>query len=322
MIRFFFFALVGIIAITGGLLKAADYKVGPGDELEVNFWQEPTLNSQVRVNQEGKISLDIVGEIEAAGKTTAQLEVDIVRRISRLNKNISQAVVRVFQYNFQYVFISGQVNNAGKITFEEIPGLWSIINEAGGVTETGDLSRVTIIRGGKDAGRVEIVNVREAIANGTLDKLPKIRRQDTIEIPRTPVGLPSAEYGQPRDRKNIIYVVGAVHQPGPISFEENVDVLEAISLAGGPIELAELKKTRVITKDGYYGQTIQLDLEKYTEFGIPVRYTMQKEDVVVVPVKQPSWTGRIFNLTNFTALVGLVSTTVLIMNQLSNDDEN
>ncbi|MEA2031087.1 MAG: polysaccharide biosynthesis/export family protein [candidate division Zixibacteria bacterium] len=325
MIKIFFFVLAGLIVITGSSTIADEYKVGQGDMLEISFWQDPSLNSQVRINQDGKISIDIVGEIQAAGKTTKQLETDIIRHISRVNKNISQAVVRVIQFNFQYVFVSGQVNDAGKKTFEEIPGLWSIINEAGGVTEIGDLSRVMIIHGGEgdNAGQVEIVNVRNAIATGTLNELPKISRMDTIEIPRTPIGLPSAELGQPpRERKNIVYVVGAVRQPGPITFEENVDVLEAISIAGGPIEQANLKETKVITKDGYYGQTIQLNLERYTKFGMPVRYKMRKEDVVVVPMKRSGWTGRVFNLTNVTALIGVISSTVLIMDRLSDDNEN
>ena len=96
-------------------------------------------------------------EFQAAGKTTIELQNDIVRQMSRLNTRVSQAVVRVIDYQYQYVFVKGQVLNPGKLTFEEIPDLWTIINEAGGITETGDLTRVTIIRGGTDAGKIEAV---------------------------------------------------------------------------------------------------------------------------------------------------------------------
>ena len=168
------------LVVVASWCSASEYKIGPEDVLEINFWQDPNLNSVVRV---GKISLDIVGQIEAAGKTTSKLQTDIIRQISRLNKRIFQAIVRVVEYNDQYVFVSGQVNDPGKKTFEEIPDLWTIINEVGGITEIRDLSRVTIIRGGEKAGQVEVVNVAEAIAGGNLNKLPKIGRQDTIEIP-------------------------------------------------------------------------------------------------------------------------------------------
>ena len=314
--------IFSLIIIIAGSLVAEDYKVGPGDILEINFWQEPTLNSQIRVSQEGKISLDIAGEIEVTGKTTSQLETDIVRRISRLNKNISQAVVRVSEYNYQYVFVSGQVRQPGKYAFEEIPGLWKVINEAGGTNEIGDLSRVTIIRGGERAGEVEVVNVANAIAAGDLSRLPKIYREDTIEIPRNPAGLLSAELGQNREQKNVIYVVGAVTNPGPISFEDNIDVLEAISLAGGIQDNANWKKTKIISKDGYYGQSMQINLEKYSNTGAAARYTMRKEDVIVVPSKSGFFGVAGFNLTTIGAIAGVITSSILIYDQVSNNDNS
>jgi len=316
------FLFIGLMIFTAGSLLAEEYKVGPGDVIEINFWQEPTLNSLVRVSQEGKISLDIAGEIEVSGRTTSQIETDIVRRISRLNKNISQAVVRVSAYNYQYVFVSGQARQPGKYTFEEIPGLWKIINEAGGVSEFGDLSRVTIIRGGDRAGEVEIVNVANAIATGDLSRLPKVYREDTIEIPRNPAGLPSAELGKNLEQKNVIYVVGAVHSPGPISFEDNIDVLEAISLAGGIVDNANWKKTKIISKDGYYGQSMQINLEKYSKTGAAARYTLRKEDVVVVPSKSGFFGVAGFNLTTIGAIAGVITSGILIYDQVSNNNGN
>ncbi len=273
------------LVVVASWCSASEYKIGPEDVLEINFWQDPSLNSVVLV---GKISLDIVGQIEAAGKTTSQLQTDIVRQISRLNKRISQVVVRVVEYNNHYVFVSGQVNDPDKKTFEKIPDLWTIINEAGGITEIGDLSRVTIIRGGEKAGKVEVINVAEAIAGGNLDKLPKIGRQDTIEISRTLAGLPSGELARQIERKNLFYVVGAVNNPGPIQFEENTDILEALALAGGYTEDADLKKVKIITKDGYYGQTLQFNLKRYSETGTLPRYIMGREYVHRSAEKKPS----------------------------------
>jgi polysaccharide export outer membrane protein len=305
------------LVVVASWCSAGEYKIGPEDVLEINFWQDPSLNSVVRVGRDGKVSLDIVGQIEAAGKTTSQLQTDIVRQISRLNKRISQAVVRVVEYNYQYVFVSGQINDPGKKTFEEIPDLWTIINEAGGITEIGDLSRVTIIRGEGKAGQVEVVNVIEAIASGNLDKLPKIGRQDTIEIPRTPAGLLSGELARQIARKNLFYVVGAVNNPGPIQFEENTDILEALALAGGHTENADLKKVRIITKDGYYGQTLQFDLKKYSETGALPRYTMRREDTFIVPQRR-SFLG--FNLGTVATFVGVVASAILIYDRLSAEE--
>lgn len=287
--------LIGLaVVVVSGLamvptVQGADYLLGAGDELEISFWQDPALNTQVRIGQDGKISLDIIGQVEAAGKTTTQLEADIVRLISRLNKNISQATARVVEFNYNYVFVIGQARVPGKHTFEEIPDLWTVINEAGGATELGDLSRVSIIRGGDRAGEAEVVNLREAVASGRIDQLPKLRRGDTIEIGRTLGQIRPGDIGRLAEKKNLFYVIGAVGTPGPISYEENIDVLEAIALAGGPVEAADLKRTKLILKDGNYAQTVSLDLEKYMREGLPARYIMKKEDMVIIPVRRPGF---------------------------------
>ena len=318
MIRILYTA--AFVILLASTLCAQEYKLGPGDRLQINFWEDPNFNTDVRVSQSGHISLDIVGQIEAAGKTTEELQVDIVKRMSRLAKNISQAVVRVLEYNYQYVFVTGQVNNGGKLTFERIPDLWTIINESGGITEFGDLSRVTIIRGGDRAGQIEIVNVAEAISLARLSDLPKIEREETIEIPRTPVGLPSAELGSSLEKKNLIYVVGAVRTPGPLSFEENIDMLEAVAMAGGFVENADLSKAKVVSKDGMYGQTMRLNLNKYAETGSPVRYIMKKEDVLIVPNKRSGFGS--FNLATVATFIGVISSAVLVYDAFKRTDNN
>lgn len=308
------FAMVSACWLSGGPIQAAEYVIGPGDVLDIRFWQDPTLNAQVRVGQDGKISLDIIGQITAAGRTTEELQTDIVRLISRLNKSISQATVRVAQYNYQYVFVIGQVNTPGKIMFEEIPDLWTIINEAGGASDIGDLSRVTIVRGGEEAGKVEVVNVSQAIADGRLDQLPKVRREDTIEIPRTAGLVPATEMAQMAARKNLVYVIGAVVAPGPITYQENVDVLEALALAGGPTDNADLGKTQLVIKDGYFAQTVRLDLEKYASTGKPQRYLMQKEDMFIVPARRAGFFGG--GIGTVAAALGTISTILLIADRL------
>ncbi len=300
---------MAVCLLSGSLLAQTDgYKIGPEDVLEVKFWQEKELNSTVRVNTDGKISLDIVGTLDAAGKTVEELENLIVRQMSRLNRNVSQVVVRVVAYNYQAVFVTGQVKTPGKKTFEVIPDLWTIINEAGGVAETGDLSRVTIIRGGEDAGQVEQVNVSKAISEGKINKLPKVRRLDTIEIPRTPGGLPSANLGAPVEQRNIIYAIGAVNVPGEKSFEENIDIMEALAKAGGPTTNADLKRVQIITKDGAYAQSLTLNLEKYAKTGTPARYIMRKEDTFVVPEKKSGFLG----LGTASTVLGLITSSLLI----------
>jgi polysaccharide export outer membrane protein len=318
MLKRFLVIFILIVTFVVGNVLAQEYKIGAEDILEVRFWQDQELNTEVKVSLDGMITLDIIGQIKAAGKTTVELENDIVRQISRLNARISQAVVRVVEFNYQHIFVKGQVNTIGKFTFEQIPDLWTVINEAGGISEYGDLSRVTIIRGGDESGKIEEVNILEALEKGELNKLPKIRRQDTIEIPRTLIGIPADDIINHTTRgKNVIFVIGAVNTPGPIRFEDNLDILDVLSLAGGPTADADLKKTKLITKVGLYSQSIKIDLNKYSlQDNIP-RYILKDEDTFIVPTKG----GGFFSLGTIVPILGVITSSIFIYNEMKSSDD-
>lgn len=311
--------LVVMFSILAPVTGSATYVIGPEDVLDIRFWQDNSLDAVVKVRQDGMISLDIIGEIEAAGLSASELEKQIVRQLSRYNKAISQAVVRVIEYGYQKVYIAGQVVSPGKYTFEEIPDLWTLINEAGGIAEFGDLTRVLIIRGGDRAGELEIVDVATMVSEGRLAELPEIGAGDTIEVPRTRAGLPSRSLSEQPETRNIFYVNGAVLTPGALTLESSIDVLDAISLAGGPAENADLENVKVISKDGPQTQVVKINLKKYTEKGIPRRYIVQPEDAIIIPAKSRGFMG-VSSLTEWAAVLGAVSTLVILYDALTRDD--
>jgi polysaccharide export outer membrane protein len=309
------FALLSVflMPVNGSAQEA--YVIGSGDILEILFWQDNTLDANVRVTVDGKISLDIIGEVSAAGLTTVELEREIIRQMSRYNKSISQTVVRVTEYNSQHVFVSGQIRTPGKYTFEVIPDLWTIINEAGGVSELGDLSRVLIIRGNKNAGEVEVVNVGALVTTGRLKDLPKLRAGDTVEIPRTVAGLPASTLSQSQSMRNLFYVVGEVNAPGALNLENNIDILDAIALAGGPTQEADLKKAKIISKDGIRTQIKKINLNKYTSEAVSGRVFIRPEDVILLPRRSTGFLGM--GTTEWVAIIGGISTIVLMADALN-----
>ncbi len=309
-----------IAVLSSFLLPAATsaqepYVIGSGDLLEILFWQDNTLDANVRVTVDGKISLDIIGEVKAAGLTTTELEREIIRQMSRYNKAISQTVVRVTQYNSQYVFVSGQIRTPGKYTFEVIPDLWTVINEAGGVSDLGDLSRVQVIRGDEAAGEIEVVNVRALVTTGRLSELPKLRTGNTIEIPRTAAGLPASTLSQSQTMRNLFYVIGEVNTPGAINLENNIDILDAIALAGGPTPDANLKRGKIISKDGIRTLVKVINLNKYTNEAVPERVFIRPEDVIFLPRRTPGFLG--LGVTEWVAIVGSIGTVALMANALN-----
>ena len=311
--KILFFQLLAILFSISGYAQEP-YVIGPEDVLEIRFWQDNNLDATVRVTQDGKIALDIIGEIKAGGLTTSALEREIIRQMSRYNSAISQAVVRVTEYNNQKVFVSGQIHAPGKYTFEAIPDLWTIINEAGGVSELGDLGRVLIIRGGENAGEVEIVNVSALVTTGRLNEVPQVHSGDTIEIPRTPTGLPGTALSQSQDLRNLFYVIGEVNLPGAINLEKNIDILDAIALAGGPTPDANLNRAKIITKAGIGTQIKRVNLKKYTDEAIAGRVFIRPEDVIILPRRSGGFLGM--RITEWVAIIGGISTVVILADAL------
>jgi polysaccharide export outer membrane protein len=299
-------------------LSAQDYKIGPEDVLQISFWQDPSLNQTVTVRQDGKITLSVIGEITAAGLTPTELASKIGDQVSRYNKQISQATVEVLRYNSQKVFISGQVLNPGKYSFEEVPNVWELIKEAGGITELGDLSNVVIIRGSVNKGEIVHVNLANLIAEGDPGKYPELYPEDIVEVKRAPSdsgpGLPSRAA---TERKNIVYVIGRVGAPGAISLEENMDCLDAIALAGGPTPDADLGKVKIFNKQDPYSNVIIVDIEKRSEKGTPPRYKLRPEDTIIIPPDEGGFWGTWGRIRDFVAIFGTVVSTYLLIDRFS-----
>ena len=212
------------------------------------------------------------------------------------------------------MIVSGQIHAPGKYTFEAIPDLWTIINEAGGVSELGDLGRVLIIRGGENAGEVEIVNVSALVTTGRLNELPQVHSGDTIVIPRTPTGLPGTALSQSQDLRNLFYVIGEVNLPGAINLEKNIDILDAIALAGGPTPDANLNRAKIITKAGIGTQIKRVNLKKYTDEAIAGRVFIRPEDVIILPRRSGGFLGM--RITEWVAIIGGISTVVILADAL------
>lgn len=293
---------------------AEEYLIGPGDVLDISYWQQPELNQQITVRQNGKITLAIIGELQAAGQTTSRLEQFLVERISRMNKNISQVVVTVAKYQSKSVFIGGQVANPGLMYFEVIPDLWETIKLAGGPTETADLGTVTVLRSAEEGGGVLHVDLATILATGELDRLPPLHPGYTVTIQRLPEGLSTERFTEPSQRKKLFYAYGSVVNPGRHAMDTEIDLLEALVLAGGPGPQADLHHVRVISKSGGTSVIHVIDLDRYGQTGGPRRYLIQREDAIFVPAKRRGLFAGTWNaVRDLLAVGGTIASVVLIL---------
>ena len=276
------------------VLIAQEYKIGSEDRLAITFWQQPDLNSEVLVSQNGTIILPVIGKITAAGLTPSILATKIVNKISLFNRNISQASVVVTQYGSKKIYVTGHVMSPGKYAFEVMPNLWEIILEAGGPAETAILNQVQIIRGGANSGRIETVDLTAFLGQGDKSVLPSIYPGDTIKISglrrdvngaeaQVPGGITSTQVDD-----DVVYIYGQVIRPGGYQFTKNLSLLEAIIVAGGPTQLAKLDEVRIIMKGAPYSSVATVNLKRYANKGTPAPFMLNPGDTIYIPEKKQS----------------------------------
>ena len=136
-------SLVGLLAACahkGVSEKAADrpdlgeYRIGREDVLEVVVWHEPELTRVVPVRPDGKISLPLAGEVDAAGKTPAELQLGLTKTLAPYIKDAAVAVL-VREINGSRVFVMGEVTKPGGFPVRGPVSVMQAIALAGGRTE-------------------------------------------------------------------------------------------------------------------------------------------------------------------------------------------
>lgn len=303
-----------LMALLAFQAAAQEYIIGPDDKIQISFWQQPDLNTTARVQHDGKISLPLLGEVDAAGLTPRELEEKVVKGISVYNKKISQARVEVLEYNSRMVFVTGEVNRPGKYAFEFIPNLWELLREAGGPTGRASLTEVSVIRGGEEAGKKISVNLAQVLEKGDFSGLPVLKPGDTVIVPAFPVeGAPATAELMGR---SVIFVFGQVARPGIYPVEEQSTLLQAIGLAGGPAPGADLRNVRVVMKQGVQSTVAKVNLDKYLHQGSPPDLILHPGDTIVIPEKTGVWRKAWSVMTNITGVTSTIFGIVYIVDRL------
>lgn len=309
--------LITIIVVLAGLSaagQAEEYEIGPGDVLQISYWQQPELDQMATVRDDGKITLAVIGETQAAGLTAARLEQLIVERISRVNKSISQVVITVTEYRSRNIFVGGHVAHSGLLYFETIPDLWEVIKLAGGPTEEADISEVVVLRSGAAGGGVIHVDIAGILATGDLDRLPKLASGYSVTVPRLPVGLLPERFVDSATRKKAFYIYGNVASPGRHAMESEIDLLEALVISGGSGPGADLSKVRIVSKGIDHPVVRIVNLEQYSETGGPYLYHIQREDAIFIPTKKRGFFSGTWGIArDILALGGTISSLILIL---------
>jgi polysaccharide biosynthesis/export protein len=124
---------------------AGEYRLQPGDELDIRFYYNPELNSSVLIRPDGRISLPLANEVQAAGLTPQALSQSL-RTAYEQELRRPELTVIVRSFNSQRVFVGGEVASPGVIQALGPLSVLQSVTQAGGFKETARLNEVLIIR--------------------------------------------------------------------------------------------------------------------------------------------------------------------------------
>jgi polysaccharide export outer membrane protein len=158
------------------------YVIGPEDVLYIHVWKEEALSRSVPVRMDGKISLPLVDDIQAAGYTARQLKEVLTNKLKEFIDNPIVSVT-VTEANSYKVYVSGQVRTPGVYRLRSETTLLQIIPIAGGFTDWANQKKILIIR--REGGREKRITINyKNIVNGRdPDSNIILEAGDTIIVP-------------------------------------------------------------------------------------------------------------------------------------------
>jgi polysaccharide biosynthesis/export protein len=169
---------------TAAAAKAHDnsFVIGNDDMLAIDVWKEPGITRTIPVRSDGKISLPLAGELQAAGLTPAKLEQDIA---AKLKNYISEPEVTVIvqQVNSQKFNILGQVVKPGSFVIANSPTVLDAIALAGGFRDFAKKKSIYVLRQGASGETRLPFNYKEVSQGKNMAQNIKLEPGDTIIVP-------------------------------------------------------------------------------------------------------------------------------------------
>jgi polysaccharide export outer membrane protein len=160
----------------------ANYVIGAQDVLDISVWKEPEVSRVVPVRPDGKISLPLLNDVQAAGATPAQLAAQITDSLKKFVTN-PQVTVIVTTINSQRVYILGEVSRPG--AFPLLPNMTVLqaLSSAGGFTQFAKEKGIYVLRN-EDGKQVKhLFNYKEVIAGKKTEQDIVLKAGDTIVVP-------------------------------------------------------------------------------------------------------------------------------------------
>ena len=158
-----------------------EYHLGPGDKLRIEVYKDPQLSQSVQVRPDGKITLPLIGDLDASNHTPIELRDAITASLKEYITNPTVTVI-VVEATAATAYVMGEVNHPGAVSLQAPLTVIQALAVAGGLKDFADAKNIRILRRGR-AGAVEAIAFNYKTAMKSTGTPIYLRPGDTVVVP-------------------------------------------------------------------------------------------------------------------------------------------
>jgi len=160
----------------------AEYRIGPQDILRIDVWKEPDISRTIPVRPDGKISLPLLNDVQAAGLTAMELAASLRDGLSKF-LNSPQVTVTVSEINSRRIYLTGEVSRPGALPLLPNMTVLQALASGGGFTQFARLKNIYVMRT-EDGKQVKhLFNYKEVVKGNLAEQNILLQPGDVIVVP-------------------------------------------------------------------------------------------------------------------------------------------
>lgn len=177
---------VGATATAASYAGVGDYQIGPGDELNINVWHNTELTSQVPVRPDGRITMPLIGEVVAAGKTPTNMAKELQDKLKPFIKDpiVTVSVTRSISPFTRQIRVIGEAAQPRAIPYSSNMTILDVMIAVGGLTKYADGDRAVIVRVSHNVQHTYHVHLDSLIRDGDIEENVAVEPGDVLIIPQ------------------------------------------------------------------------------------------------------------------------------------------